>query len=179
MLAHPPSRYCGSAPVPGPPLDVPRGGPWWRGLRLSIQWEALYGIICANAINIPYSPVLAEHCAWAMDKTSRERLCASGREGRTEICLGMGTWHNRTWSRVVVNDHGVSVAGHGRPQRYAEGGSEEPVGDGGQAENGRQTAHPGQHPPQGIQRAMMHARHRWGERSQHRKIRDAQEIVCL
>jgi hypothetical protein len=91
----------------------------------------------------------------------------------------MCTWHNRTWSRFVVNDHGVSVAGHGRPQRYAEGDSEELVGDGGQAENGRQTAHPGQHLPQGIQRAMMHARPRCGERGQHRKIKDAQEIVCL
>lgn len=155
MLAHPPSRDCGSASMPGPPLDVPRGGPWWRGLRLSIQWEALYGIICANAINIPCSQVLPEHNAWAMDKTSSERLCASGREGRTETRLGMCTWHNRTWSRFVVNDHGVSVAGHGRPQRYAEGGSGEPAGDGGQAENGRQTAHPGQHLPQSIQRAVV------------------------
>ena len=130
MPAHPPSGYCGSATVPGPPLDVPRGCPWWRGLRLSIQWEALYGILCAIAINIPYSPVLPEHCAWAMDKTSRERLCASGREGRTETRLGMCTY-NRTWSHFVVTGSRVSspvTAARSSMQKAAQG-SQRATGD--------------------------------------------------
>ena len=194
MPAHPPSGYCGSASMPGPPLDVPRGCPWWQGLRLSIQWEALYGIICANAINIPYSLVLPARWTWVMDKTSgsrlhaikasgvRERCCSPPhrREGQTETRLGMCTRPNRTWSHFVVNHRRVPAAGHGCPQRDAEGDSGAPVGDGATgsewSSNGASYAAPA------LTYTTCCGRHapcRCRERGQQRNIKGVQEMVCL